>query len=121
MVKSLFLPLLGYLLMPGNPIDPPSSVSSDFNCALPGPKNVVVAIDGSNYIQLAWDPVPEAAYFRVNVYRADNHEIAHSKLVTALPQNNSIVLDSIAPGLDYNFSVYSVCANGMVSPKEHQH
>ncbi len=82
---------------------------------MPPPKNLHSEVVGTTYFQFAWDPVPDAAYFRLYLYRASDSKLVLEKLVLALPENNFAVLDGLEPGVNYNIAIRSICANGQES------
>ena len=88
-----------------------------FKCSLPAPKNVHWTLAGTTYVFFEWDPVPGAAWFRVKVFKSPDNTMIYSRLVTALPEKNGIVVNDLAPGSSFNIEVHSVCSNGVDSPK----
>lgn len=121
MVKLLIFSIFGCFTLSGSPsiyglrqnlYSPEGS-----RCALPTPKNIHIEIIGTSYFQIAWDPVPEAAFFRVNLTKTSSGLIASTKLVPALSDRNFALMAGLEPGIEYSYTVFSVCANGMESPK----
>ncbi|MBC7775294.1 MAG: hypothetical protein H7246_07640 [Phycisphaerae bacterium] len=98
------------------PIFPIQTSAESFKCFLPVPKNIQPLLLSTTFIQFSWDPVPEAAYFRVKVFNEDG-TMRYSELVAALPEKNGVVIENLEPGATVGIIVHSVCSNGVESPK----
>lgn len=123
MVKALLLSLLGgFYYFSGISPTPPVTTHSEqpiiSGCDLPAPKNVKVLATGGGFFDIGWDAVPEAAFFHVSVYKDTNDSLAGAVIVPALPANNHAVVDGLEAGKSYYLYVYSVCSNGILSPKQ---
>lgn len=86
-------------------------------CSLPAPKNIHWTAAGTVYVFFEWDPVPGAAYFRVKVFKLPANTMIYSRLVTALPEKNGIVINDLGAVTSFNIEVHSVCSNGVDSPR----
>ncbi len=75
MKKMLFLLMLGVLLLPFKVSADAESVTFD----LPAPKHLHVVDQGSDWVQLAWNPVPGA-----ESYRVITREVASGNVVSVL-------------------------------------
>lgn len=115
MIQSLLLVLLSCFFSHNNSI--PAMATDDSACTLPAPKNLHWEIAGTSYLQMAWDPVPGAAFYRIYFYRSGSGEFYTEKLVLAMPENNIALVDNLPAGGAFTVVVKSVCANGMESPK----
>lgn len=87
------------------------------NCSLPAPSNLKSTLIGTYFIYFEWGPVPGAAYFRVNVFNSSTNTMIYSRLVTASPVKNGVVIDDLPPGISFKVKIHSVCSNGFESPK----
>ena len=123
MYKILYLALAWFSFFEGAILPPPdihiqqTSTVDEGGCALPPPSNVHWTIAGTTYLFFAWDAVPEAAYYRVKVFKYPNDKMIYSRRITAQPSNNGVVVDDLLPGASYYIEVRSVCANGVESAK----
>lgn len=98
--------------LPANPV--PQNVSK---CALPPPDNFQLEWVGTYWVSFIWDPVPEAAYYRVKVYESSTGKLVASKLMTSVPENNFAVIEDLQPGHSYRAEISSICSNGIESAK----
>ena len=102
-----------FLLSATYPTKPPAE-KVNFHCGLPAPKNVHWEAIGSSMIQLTWDPVPGAAFYKAYLYRGNL--LIQQRLVVAHPTRNFVYLDGFGnPQITY--VIKSVCANNMESNK----
>lgn len=121
MVKSIFLVLAGALLhfFPSNvPPTANATNSAGFSgCALAAPQNVHIITTSTDFLELGWDPVPNAAFFRVQLFDISSGALSANKVVPASSAQNRATVDRLMPGHSYRIYVHSICSNGMESPK----
>ncbi|MBC7775291.1 MAG: fibronectin type III domain-containing protein [Phycisphaerae bacterium] len=120
MFKTILLAMAWLVFFGGKTAAPniqPETSDETLKCSLPAPKNVHWTIAGTSYVFFEWDPVPGAAYFRVKVFNSPSNIMIYSRLVTAVPGKNGIVVNDLAAGTSFNLEVHSVCSNGVDSPK----
>lgn len=120
MLKTTLLALAWLVFFEGKPAAPTlpfQSSDETFKCSLPAPKNIHWTLATTTYVLFEWDPVPGAAYFRVNVFKSPGDMLLYSRLVTALPEKNGVVVNDLTPGSSFDIEVHSICSNGVESPK----
>lgn len=117
MTRLCLLLGLSALLSAGHrPIAASDLQTDDENCkcTLKKPASVQVLEAGPDYFLLNWSEVPGAAYYKVKAYEFTTKKLTFSRTVAAKPgQNSAYVMD--LPSGSYNFRVFPVCSNGMVS------
>ena len=96
--------------------DPDPAYVAGFKCDLPAPKNITIAV-GSTDFEISWDAVPEAAFYRINLFKSADDVMVVTKVVTALPGRNVNKVGGLTSNVSYYYTVSSICSNGMESPK----
>ncbi|HLP96440.1 MAG TPA: hypothetical protein VK168_20505 [Saprospiraceae bacterium] len=120
MHKTIFLALTWFIFFGGKPPElniQTETTNETFKCSLPAPKNVFWTIGSTNYVFFEWDPVPGAAYFRIKIFKSSDNTMIYSKMVTALPRKNGVVINDVIAGNSFYIEVHSICSNGVESPK----
>ena len=119
--KFAILAFTAFSCLPAKPIQHLFSAESKVEplskCALPPPNNFRLEWVGTYWVSIVWDPVPEAAYYRVKVYQTSTGALVASELVTAVPEYNLVVIGDLSPGQNYSATISSICSNGMESAK----
>lgn len=92
------------------------NASETSSCSLPGPNNIHWTLASTTYVFFEWDPVPGAAYYRVKAFNSPSNTLIYTRLVTATPAKNGVVIDDLDAGTSFYIEVYSVCSNGVESP-----
>ena len=120
MRKTIFLAMIWLAFFQGKP--PVRTIqilpsSEDSSCSLPKPSNIHSTLTSSSVVNFEWDAVPGAAYYRVKVFKASSNALLYTRLVTASPNKNGVVIDNLPSAGLLNLEVYSVCSNGVESPK----
>ncbi len=91
-------------------VAPSSSVvlSADDACNLPAPASFYVLSVGTNYITVAWSPVPGAAQYRMKVRDLTASVDVSDQLVGSLV----FTQNGLAEGHNYEFRIFPVCPSG---------
>ena len=114
MQQTYFMLLTSFFLLSSAHTNPPSTDIPDFHCGLPAPKNIHIEVLGGYILQLGWDPVPGAAFYKAYIYRSG--QIIQQRLVVAHPSKNYVFFDDYGDS-NISYVIKSVCANNMESDK----
>jgi hypothetical protein len=120
MLKTILLTFTWLVFFEGKtptPLPPRPNSDETLKCSLPAPKNLHLTSIGTTSAFFEWDPVPGAAYYRIKVFNFPSYTMIYSRLVTALPKKNGVVVNGLGGGTSFDVEVRSVCSNGVESPK----
>jgi hypothetical protein len=92
------------------PSSPSPASSGDRVCSLPSPSFFIVTGVGPTWAKLSWSAVPGAtAYHIITTEVATGNVVDNSTVPASI---NSLTVNNLTPGTDYESRIWSVCSDG---------